>query len=142
MRWTPVAVLVVALLAAGCGGDKRPTKAEYIRQADAICTKGNAELQTAAKPFGDDPSEKQIKDFGLQIFIPNLEGQVAELRALKPPKGDDDTVKLIWDTAQKGLDRLKKDPEEFVREGTPALFQKTHALTTAYGFKVCGSTSN
>ena len=51
-----LAVVAMALVAAGCGGDDdddAPTKEEFITQADDICTEGDQVIEEqAAEVFG------------------------------------------------------------------------------------------
>jgi hypothetical protein len=136
----------VGALFAGCGDDdkgpKAPTKSAYIQRADAVCRAGNAELNRKANErLNDTSAPEEVKRFGLEVLIPNIEAQLAKLRELPVPEGDEKQIEAVWDAAQKGLDGLKADPEEFVRAGQPESFKTTSRLAAAYGFKVCGSTN-
>ena len=80
MRALPVALLVLAL-AACSGGDGRLSKAEYTQQADAICTKYDAELAKLPAPQTIDA----LATMAVQAKTIAAEG-AAKLRALEPPK--------------------------------------------------------
>ncbi len=81
MRAAAVALLALAL-AAGCsGGDSRLSKEEYAQQADALCTKYDAELAKLPSPQSLDA----LAAMAVQAKAIAAEG-AAKLRALKPPK--------------------------------------------------------
>jgi hypothetical protein len=139
-RTTFVALVAAA---AGCGGDgsAAPSKPAYVKQADAICRQGTAQLQSAANRYFSgttDPTPEQETEYVAKVFVPNLERQLAKLRKLTAPDGDEDAVTAIWDASADGLAEIK------ARHGPPgpppAGFKKAHTLAVKYGLKVCGST--
>ena len=139
-------VLGLALVGAGCGGgdDKSSSslsKAEFIRKGNAICAAGNKQIEAkAGQLFGtkQKPSEGELKQFASTVLLPSVEKQVAELKKLSPPSGDEDEVKAILDAAQDGIDKGKQDPLSLTQEkGGP--FDKANALARKYGLTVCGS---
>jgi len=89
-----VAAIAVGMLAAGCGGDDdetttaAPSKQEFIKQADAICVKGDKELDQAGREtFGKgQPSKQEIEQFATDTLVPNIQGQIDGVRALTPPE--------------------------------------------------------
>jgi len=97
-RSAPAAAVLVGLLAAGCGGGSggRLSKADYVKQADAICSKYNRKLQTLGTP-------KSLADIGAyadKALGVTRKGN-AELKDLKAPKSEEQTAKE-W-TAQNDL---------------------------------------
>jgi hypothetical protein len=105
---TAVMVLAVigvggALVAAGCGGDDDETttaalsKQDFISQADAICAKGDKKLdQVGAQAFGKGrPSRQEIEQFASDTLVPNIQGQIDDVRALPPSQGDEEQVSSI-----------------------------------------------
>ncbi len=138
-----VAVAVAGMLVAGaassCGGDDEEalSKSEYIKRGDAICARGDREIEKAAGRLGPgQPNPKEIADFGKNTAIPNIESQLSKLRDLPAPEGDEDTVKRIYDAADDAVEKAKADPEVFVR-GQP--FREATRMAQEYGFKACGS---
>ncbi|HWO83525.1 MAG TPA: hypothetical protein VNM38_07030 [Solirubrobacterales bacterium] len=147
-------LLVLAALAAssalivGCGSGGGTTessgpltKAEFIKQGDAICKKGNGESKAEVEEFADEkgfdlenPSKRQSEEVVTEVLVPNLERQAEELAALEPPKGDTKEVNAIIASLEKVIAELKKAPSNF---GVVA-FAKPIRLEGAYGFKVCG----
>lgn len=151
MAWGVRTLLVAALVVvvSGCGddggeagGDSGRTRAEYIALADAICAAGNAELEQAATDFFADkpnPTQAQEQQYAITVFVPNIEGQLADLRELDAPEGDEEEVTAVYDAAQSGLDELKADPSTYGGE-PPAGFVEAGRLAADYGFEVCGDT--
>ena len=99
------AAFTLGAVAAGCGGggDDRLSRAEYVKQADAICAKYEKRLDALPEPQ-DLKGLQTLVDKGLPIA---REGN-AELKELKPPedleakdeewhKRNDRNLKLIED---------------------------------------------
>ena len=75
-----------ALVAGGCGSkDDRLTKAEFVKQANAICAKYEQRVQKrmAGIPAGD---EAQLAS-SIEKVLPVIREGNDELRSLKPPDG-------------------------------------------------------
>jgi hypothetical protein len=129
---------VALLLGAGCGGDDSPSKDEYVAQADAVCRDAddalNQEIQEAfgAKP----PTERQIVAFSESNAIPNLEGQLADLRALTPPEGEEETLTRIYDTLEEAIAQIKEDPAS---DTVPPALEEARKQAKEFGMVVCGS---
>ena len=131
---------VAAAVVIGCGGgDDELTKAEFLKQGNAICAKGNKEIDAAAnKTFekGQQPSKAQITKFAEDTLIPSVEEQIDGLRDLNPPSADEDQVNAILDEADSALDETKDDPSVFAEDKDP--FKKANKMAIAYGLKECG----
>ena len=140
-----VAAIAVGMLAAGCGGDDdetttaAPSKQEFIKQADAICAKGDKELDQAGREtFGKgQPSKQEIEQFATDTLVPNIQGQIDGVRALTPPEGDDEEVSAFLDAAQQGVDKVEQDPSAIGQRGGPDPFAGTSKLAKQYGFEKC-----
>jgi hypothetical protein len=143
-----LAAVLSAGVAAGCGGGgDHLTRAEFDKQGNAICKKGNQEINKAArsafvvkskkKPSGP-PGAAQFKKFADDTLIPNVQSQIDQIRDLNPPSADEDQVNAILDAAQSALDKAKKDPTLLENnKNTP--FKKANKLANAYGLTVCAS---
>ena len=77
----PVVALATALTACG---DDGPSKTEFTTQADSACTVGNTTISTAAKPTNAPQVATAAGD-----ATSTIDAQVAALRAMKTPGGDD-----------------------------------------------------
>jgi hypothetical protein len=168
----PALVLCAALVACGGdddGGDLTveadslvPSKRDYIVQADTICASVSQSIETAAeasfrissrdftlKPNGEivfkpgrRPSDAEIERFGTETVVPAFRGQLADLRALTPPSGDEATVGAIYDAAERGVDALRADPSLFTdSDAVRAELAEARRLGRAYGFFDCGTYS-
>jgi hypothetical protein len=147
-----VAILTVGLVAAGCGSSSSTsttaalTKAEFLKQGNAICKKGNQQINKVAHqtfnpkkyPNGPPPKSVQTK-FVTDTVIPSVQGQIDGIKALGAPTGDEAQVKAIVDAAQSALDKAKADPTlMFQNNPKNDPFAKANQLTTSYGLTACG----
>jgi len=127
-------------LFAGCGDsdDDAPSKSEFLAKGNAICAKGNKDIDAAAeKAFGESqPTKQEIEDFATQSAIPSVESQVSQLRDLKPPKDDEDQVDAILAAAEADIEKVKADPSLF--EGDTDPFADANKLAEDYGLTECG----
>jgi hypothetical protein len=154
------ACLAVAAVVAGCGGGgastsgggetssesgSAPTKAAFIKEADAICQKAEdgltEEIQSYAEDngiaLGKEPTQAQQEELYVGVVLPNVARQGEEIGALTPPEGDEDTVGEIVDALDEGVAEGEEDVGALV-EGKNPLADAT-AKATDYGMKVCGS---
>ncbi len=135
-------VIAVALLAAGagCGSEDEEalSKAEYIKQGDAICKEASAELEKQANeafPGDEQPSGEELTTFAEDVLKPNIEGQLNDLRDLTPPEEDADTVNSIYEKVETGLAKLEDDPKVLLSRDDP--FEPANEAAEDYGFKDC-----
>jgi uncharacterized protein YfcZ (UPF0381/DUF406 family) len=142
-------VLVGALMAAGSIGvagaatPKTPalTKAEFITQGDAICAAGNQQedaLQASVIGASKNPTKAQLNTFAKGIAKIILDEQ-AELSKLTPPSADKAKIKKLLAELKKEAKALAAKPS-LISSGQG--LQKAAKQAQAYGFKVCGSTSD
>jgi hypothetical protein len=148
-----VGILSVGLVLAACGSSNNNststtaalTKAEFVKKGNAICKKGNQQINKVANqtftkkkyPNGPPPKSVQVK-FATDTVIPSIQSQINGIKALGAPKGDETKVNAIITSAQGALDQAKKDPTILLQNG-PGPFKQTNKLTNAYGLTVCGS---
>lgn len=145
MRGMLAAALAVGLIAAGCGDDDDDggatiTKDEWIVQADEICAQGNEEIEEQAGEVfgGGPPSAAEERRFIEEVALPNIEEQVADVKALGAPEGDEDEVEAIVSAAEEGLAEARQDPSALEED---ALDDATR-LMAEYGSTVCGGGDN
>jgi hypothetical protein len=145
---TVVAVTVIAVAGCGGGGSKSTsssastshlTKAEFLKRGNAICKRGNDQINAQAKQMfkpHERPSAAKRKQFG-ESAISIIQGEINGVRALRAPAGDQATINKIADTAHKDLDKVKTDPALLTTNGDP--FKDANNLANAYGLTACGS---
>jgi hypothetical protein len=159
-------VVAIAIVAAGCGssssdssgtsgsdttastGDTTATtatlsKAELIKQGDAICTKGNESVEAEANEFAKEnnvntkkPTKAQKEEVITEVVAPDLRKQGEEIAELGAPSGDEAEVEAIVAAVEGAADELEETPS-LLFEGTNPL-AKASKLAGGYGFKVCG----
>jgi hypothetical protein len=146
---TVLAVLVaLAALVVGCGGGddsettETLTKAEFIKQGDQICEKANEASEDEAEEFAKEndftlekASKAQIEEAVGEVLVPNLNGQVEDLRALGAPEGDEDQIEEILVSLEGAADEIEGDPG-LIFEGKT--LEEPSKLAEDYGFEVCG----
>jgi hypothetical protein len=166
------AALTSVVLFAACGDDTSdvttdasslvPSKRDYVIQADTICanvqqgieTEAELTFKISAKDFtvtpageivfkpGRRPGDAQIERFGTGVVIPAFREQLADLRALTPPSGDEAEVERIYAAAESGVDALEADPSLFAdSDAVRGELSEARRLGRAYGFFDCGTYS-
>jgi hypothetical protein len=138
-------VLLVALVA-GCGGSSDSsslTKAEFIKQADAICTKGEKSLEESAEKFAKEndvntgkPTKAQQEEVIQQVVAPEIRQQAEEIGDLGAPSGEEDKVEAIVTSVEEGADELESKPAQLIEGKNP--LEHGSKLAKEYGLKVCG----
>jgi len=146
-------IATAAVVIAGCGGGSSSTtgdsgtalsKSEFLAKGNAICAKGNQEINAAAKKVFTQsaaPSQADQEKFATDTLIPNIQQQIDGIEALTPPAGDEDQVNAITDAAQSALDKAKQDPTTLTDQGGSDPFAQANKLADAYGLTKCGSDS-
>ena len=113
-----------AVAVAGCdSGDDRLSLEEFLDQGNEICSEGADELEAASEEaFPEDSAEPDIdaiSEFFLDEFLPNIRGQVEDLRELSPPEDIEDDVEQALDDAEEALDeaeeQIEDDAEAFIQ---------------------------
>jgi hypothetical protein len=141
--WLAITVAALGLAACGRGEQKAISKEEYLKRAQEVCKKGNADLQKASdtafpnlKP-GEKPSDEQIATFVRKTVVPEIRKQVKALRDIPPPKGAADKVDQIYDALDQGLDKMNDDPQLLLSGQN--VFSRADELGKKYGISVCAA---
>jgi plastocyanin len=120
-----------------------PTKEAYILAADEICaaTNGQTDELFGAIFSAGEPQPAMVQE-SLGKVLDLIDGQVADLRALTPPMGDEATIDGLLDEAEQTAGSLRtkvSTPEGAMEvinvEDDP--FAALNEKMTAYGFKDC-----
>jgi hypothetical protein len=142
--------LAVAAVASGCGDSGSSTadttagisKAEFTKQANAICAETNQELIKISEEFSkENPSEgKPLTDAQVselaKLALPTVARQVEELRALGVPAGEEEKVDAIFSAAEEAVAKGEEDPAAIYGADGGA-FAKANRLATEYGLDRC-----
>ena len=132
--------LVVALGVASCGGsDDEPalTKAQFIKQAEAICQKADkAQYRGLALadedkgvPKGETPEEAIVT-----AALDPVQKQAEEIAELEPPEGDEEQIEAIVKGMEAGVRQGKEEGESAFTGGRDP-FAEVDKLSGEYGFK-------
>jgi hypothetical protein len=153
----PLAAGAVVMLLAGCGSPK-PTKAEYIAQADKVCRSAQDELRGSTQPLqaalqrGGSPEQVLPRiSSGLESAERAAREQVDKLSATPRPAGRAGEEAADYVNAVKGnleiIEDLRKEADQvdlpgFQKAGEKLghAGQRTNRLAGEYGFRVCGRT--
>ena len=137
------AVLALGVIAAGCGSDddssdskSEITKEEFLAQGNAICDAGNKVTDAAGEALGANPTEEQINAAITDTVLPSIEGQLADLRDLGIPEGEEDAVNKFYDDADAAIESAKDDPT-VLTDGD--VFADVNEQAKAIGLTSCGS---
>jgi len=148
-------VLAIAAVATGCGSSNDNgstaslTKAEFVKQGNAICRKGNAQIESEFEKFAEEhhlgkhqkPSKKVLAEATETVLIPAITTQIEGLRALGTPEGDEGEIDEILTGAEESLEEAEEDPAAFA-EGEPTKFKQVNKRARAYGLTVCAEEGN
>ena len=141
-----MAVLCVgACVLAGCGDDDNAlSEQEFLEQGNAICAAGNERLDAAFEDLdleeGEEPSAEQMATLLLDEFVPDVQSQIDDVRALEPPDELADAVDEFLDNAQATLDDLEQqaadDPSSVFSEDEDP-FAEVNAQANEIGLTEC-----
>jgi hypothetical protein len=115
------------VLAFNSGGNAQPTRSEYLRHANAICTAYGRRLDRIPPPL--DPASPGAIYESIGLALPLLREQSAKVRALAPPKALRATVNRFFAHTDLSLDHLQRARQ---RAGRRELFPMVQSLS-AFG---------
>ena len=138
---SPVAVLglllALALLGAACAGDEALSKDEYIAQGNAICEDTIAQFEALFSEFFADLSEESTPEEFAELFAGDfadqftavIEGQLADLRDLAAPEGDENLLAALYDDVEAALGAINQLADD-AAAGDPAAIERLAARET------------
>jgi len=143
------------LLLAGCGGGGSSestnaqtgtlTKAQFLKQANAICVQGTAAMNKGDVAFwakhrpqgGKPPSQGLVNQLQLQAILPVRARELRQIRALGLPRGDEQRVEAILGAWQEGVEKGKEEPSSLDSAGPEFAFYKAYSMGIDYGLAKC-----
>jgi hypothetical protein len=147
------ATLAVGLVAAGCGSSSshtasttaKPalTKAQFLAQGNAICAQGNQKSAAAAKALekvvgNHAPTQAQITAYVNGVFVPLIQSQIDQIKALGAPSGEQAALTRMLDIAQTDLNAVKSNPAALVSNNSHP-FANFAQVAHRYGLTACAS---
>ncbi len=148
MLGAAVGLLAVVLMVSGCGGSAdssetvKLSKAEFIRQGDAICEKARqakaADLEVEIQRISREGDLEELtlrdqEDLVLNVVLPTFEQMSAELSALNGPSSPG--ARAVARAFARTVSELKENPEIVTTRRN--VFYTADEKAAAYGFKVC-----
>ena len=150
-------VIALAALVAGCGEDESTTASpdtpgvtgftgeapedalSYHLIADKYCRQAERELDRAASERfgGETPSPEGLEEFVAEVYLPVMRRQLAQLRSIPIPPGEEGAINEIYDALEEGLDQAEADPGALA-DGPPPGIVEASRLAVEYGFDDCG----
>jgi hypothetical protein len=135
----------VALIASGCGGSgDSPTRAEFIKEADAICRKAQKKKSVAQEEYllrtganANNPLDlsQQIK-LVTTVLLPALRSEAEELSELSAPDPGEEKANAVIEGFQKKVEELEDNPSAMTSFGADP-FKDVSDKADKYGFKAC-----
>lgn len=142
--------LAIAIVATGCGGgddsgaSSSLTKAEFIKQADAICKKGGESVNEEVEDFAEEndfepnkATKEQQAELLTEVVAANIQSQAEEIDALGAPPGDEAQIEAMLAAVEEGVEKMESEPTLFLSKPTNPL-AKGSELAEEYGLEVCG----
>jgi hypothetical protein len=143
-----VSACVAALTLGACASTyKGLSKAEFVKQAVAICTKSDAKLAKVGASFGSDPTIAQVKAAYKDQLIPIFKDEADQLRALKPPKADRKAISQMLDDLSTGIGQVSDtinsltSTKQLESLDEPAGLKAADKEAKAYGLGECSDSS-
>ena len=141
-----LAFVVAALI--GCGGDSSTsntlTKAEFIKQADAMCRQAENQKNKDVEAAFDNPKKSGISQEGAkgddelvnEVALPPLRKMTEELSELGAPEGQEETVEAMIAAMEAEIEKIGANPEKAIR-GEVGLFEEADRLAKKLGLETC-----
>jgi hypothetical protein len=136
---------VMALLVVGCGGGSDTTssmtRAEFIKQAEAVCVKTDKIQEQALKAFLSDHKEMPKSKKGREALIeglgiPSVQVETEELAALTSATKGAREIDAFVTAMEEAVEKTKEEPLSMTKSSVNP-FDKAERLATKYGFKEC-----
>jgi hypothetical protein len=150
LRIFSLTLCVAVLAGCGSGGSSGPSKASYVSQADAICSRGDVQIQSVPKPQLTGSSAQILKNLGSYVdqVLPLAQNVITRLKALKQPSSDHALLQRYFASLDDAVAKLhtlstaaRAGDAKGVQAGANALSStQPDTLARQYGFKRCGGT--
>jgi len=163
----PIAIAIalagaaIVLAVAGCGGGSKSTststsaaastasstattsapagisKTEFVAKANAICNATNGPLAATALKLASHPSPTEAAHIIAGTFIPEIQGQLGQIKALGTPVGGQATIVTMDRLLAGDIAKIAKNPAL----AGPAVFHDFAKVAHGYGLTACAPLS-
>lgn len=118
------------------------SKAQFVKQANAICQKTKFDLNKEGEAFvkqhaGGAQREELFGDLARTIFLPAIEAEMAAIRELGAPKGEEEEVEAILSAQQAGIDEMRELAAAAAVTELESPFAEASKKFGAYGLSAC-----
>jgi hypothetical protein len=141
-----LAAFPFGLLACGGDDDEGKSKDDYVKEANAVCAKSNAEIEQVSTDAFEDPQKPTSAEAQAYLaeLVPILRQQQLDLEKIEKPKDDEDEIEDILKAADTGITALaagskNEDEALAVVIAGDETFAEANKLATAYGLDECAS---
>ncbi len=156
--------LAVALLLAGCGGgggstdstgggsvetvtgpDVPPSKAEFVKRGNEICSGINKAIAARVQDFADKnelsadsgASKEQAEELITEIVVPALSKQIEEFREIGAPDALAKEVDSYLKTSEEAVELAEDDPSKLTSPTSESPFVRVSREAAALGLQAC-----
>jgi hypothetical protein len=140
-KWR-LACVLVALLWAGCGSSdsSQLTKAEFIKQANAVCKKGEAKRQASftakMRPGVLKKGNAGREELILTAVLPPIVQMTDELDELEPPSSEAANADALVRSLEQEINTIEANPMG-VYSGELGKFEGANEWASVAGLAVC-----
>lgn len=148
--------VAVIVLISGCGGSSSgsgssdsgkdeasaPTKAEFLRSAEAICVQTDkvqdSELEDFRNKYPEADSSAEWNEKAVAAAgLPPVLDEAERLDGLTPPSGDEKEIEAIVVGLEEAVQEGMADPGTMLKKDSAGPFTGVVGLARGYGFKAC-----
>jgi len=133
-------VFVTLAVVSVAGAEQRvSTRAAFLKVGNAICSRATQQMDLIGITFFESPGHSTRAErmaFARKVAIPTAQHELGQLRALRPPTGDELRVKAILAAFQAAVNKVRADPSSF---GGRYRSERASQLARAYGLSACAN---
>jgi hypothetical protein len=116
-------------------------KARFIKRGNAICKRADAEQHKRAVRYLKKEGPLNRKwELVAPAVVPPMKKALQELKAFKPPEGEETKIRRILEELENGVKDAKEDPIDLIYTWSDP-FAGARGLAKRYGLTVCAFSS-
>jgi len=130
---------------AGTASETTLTKQEWVDRANEICHDASErkvdKMAAFQKAHGFDvgePDQHEREAVNTAVILPNVQERVEGLEALPVPAGEEEKIRAILRSMERGIQEAEAHPENLAIPKQPIPFAESEHLAGAYGLLFCG----
>jgi hypothetical protein len=141
--------MAIAMVAVGCGGDSDdaadnapPSKAEFVKQANAVCERERAGLMERVAEFERRRAGRRPEpgaDVVHFVYLPTIEAQIFRIEELDVPRGEQTRIDTLLDAERFALDAVAVMPRVPSIAVAERNFAEADKQLRAYGLSSCAN---